>query len=128
MIGLIFSMSICLFSSISLVNSITQVALDNTLTSLSYSLPKQWVVEEVEGSTFPMYDTVKVEESTIKHFKFNLKHYLNAIKVGFYYYDSSTLEEMKSRYVTGVRISLKAKISLNKNYYKAMNYTITKKG
>lgn len=127
MIGLIFSMSICLFSSISLVNSITNLALDNTFTSLSYSLPKQWVIEDVEGEEGPRYDVSKVEISTINHFKNNLKNYLKSFKVGFYYFDSSTLEELQSRYVTGVRISLKAKISLNKTYDKAMTYTIIKK-
>jgi len=127
MIALIFSMSLCLCSSISLINSITQAALDNTLTSLSYSLPKLWVVEEVEGKETPMYDTYKVEETSIKHFKNNLKFYLNNFKVGFYYFDSSTLQEMKSQYVTGVRISLKANISLTKTYDKAMTYTIIKK-
>jgi len=127
MIALIFSMSLCLCSSISLINSITSVALDNTFTSLSYCLPKQWVIEDVEGEKTPMYDTYKVEESTIKHLKSNLKFYLDSIKVGFYYFDSSTLEEMKSRYVSGVRISLKADISLTKKYDKAMTYTVIKK-
>lgn len=127
MIALIFSMSICLFSSISLINSITQVALDNTFTSLSYSLPRHWVIEEVEGYSSPMYDTYIVEDTTIKHFKSNLKFYLSNIKVGFYYFDSSTLQETKDRYSSGVRISLKADITLNKKYSKAMTFTIIKK-
>jgi len=127
MIGLIFSMSICLLSSISLVNSVTQVALDNTFSSLCYSLPRHWIIEDVEGYDSPVYDVNKVEDMSIKHLRNNLKFYLDNIKVGFYYFDSSTLEEIKSQYVTGVRISLNAKISLNKNYSKAMSFTIIKK-
>lgn len=126
MIALIFSMSLLLSSSVSLIYFTTYTAIDNTFTSLSYSLPNEWIILEPEGSKKPMYDRVKVENTTIDHLKRNLNFYLDDIHVGFYYFDSETLKELSTRYVSGVRISIKAQITLFKTYSKAMTYTIFK--
>lgn len=127
MIAIIFCISILLFSSVSLVSSTRYSAIDNTFISLNYSLPNTWVELEPEGYSQPMYDRDKVESTTISYVKNNLKSHFESVKVGFYYFDSETLKELDTRYITGVRISLKADITPFRKYSRAMSYSIIKK-
>lgn len=100
---------------------------DNTFSSLDYSLPKNWIVlDEKEPLESPMFDTIKVEESTIQHVKNNLKNHLEKITLGFFYFNEETLIESKDRYVSGVRVSFKCSIPFSKSYYKAVDYVVSK--
>lgn len=126
MILMIFAMSIISLSSIALFSTTTYQSIDSAFTSLNYSLPDLWIVTDIEEPLpTPVYDTVKVEETSIAHLKNNLAHYVSKFQLGFYYFDSKTKEEMKDRYVTGVRISLKAAVPFMSDYYKATTYEIT---
>ncbi len=127
MIAIIFCVSILLFSSMSLVSTTKYSAIDNTFVSLNYSLPNEWVELEPEGYSQPMYDRTKVESTTISHVKSNLKSHFENVQVGFYYFDSETLKELDTRYITGVRVSLKASITPFRKYSRAMSYSIVKK-
>lgn len=102
--------------------------LNKTFYSLDYSLPNLWVTLDAPGyKDRPMYDTLIVEDTTIRHFRNNLLAHFNSFKLGFFYFDSKSLEEMKGQYVTGVRISLSASIPFSKDYYKATTYIIEQK-
>lgn len=125
MILMIFALFITLFSAGAFISSTTYQAYDNSFSALNYSLPDLWIVTDIEEPLEqPFYDTKKVETTTIDHFKGNLKHYVDHFKVGFYYFDSETLEESKEQYVTGVRISLRAEVPFSSDYYKASTYLI----
>ena len=125
MILMVFALVIASFSSVMIFSSTTYQAIDSAFTSLNYSLPDLWIVTDVkEPLPSPMYDTYKVEETSIKHLKDNLSHYADKFKIGFYYYDSKSKEEMKDRYVTGVRISLKVAVPFSNDYYKVTSYEI----
>ena len=88
MILLIFSLLVTSFSTVVLFSNSAYQSIDYAFTSLSYALPEEWIVTDVEGPLpSPMYEVSKVEETTINHLKDNLKHYVDSFKVGFYYYD-----------------------------------------
>lgn len=125
MILMIFALFIVSFSGVALFSTTTFQAIDNAFTSLNYSLPKSWIVTDIEGPLpTPMYDTIKVETTSIDHLKNNLSHYVDKFQVGFYYFDSKSKEEMSERYVTGVRISLRASVPFRSDYYKSTTYEI----
>ncbi|MCQ2792585.1 MAG: hypothetical protein MJ208_03585 [Bacilli bacterium] len=125
MILVIFSLFIISFSGIALFSSTTYQAVHNTFEAMTYSLPSIWQVTDViEPFAQPYYDTILVEETSLKHFKDNLSHYVKSFQVGFYYFDSSSLKESHERYVTGVRISLRAEIPFSSDYYRATTYEI----
>lgn len=126
MILMIFALFIISFSGIAMFSITTYQSIDSAFTSLNYSLPDSWVVTDLEEPLpSPMYDTVRVEETSIAHLKNNLGHYVNKFQIGFYYFDSKSKEEMKDRYVTGVRISLRAAVPFMQDYYKTTTYEIT---
>ncbi len=126
MILMIFSLFVISISSIALFSTTTYQAIDNAFTSLNYTLPDSWIVFDVEEKLdTPMYDTMLVESTSIQHLKNNLSHYLNKFNIGFYYFDAKSKEEMEDRYVTGVRISLRAKVPFSSDYYKTTTYQIT---
>lgn len=125
MILLIFSLFIISFSTVGLFSATTYQAINNSFDSLNYTLVNSWIVTDVvEKLEQPYYDTMRVESSTIEHFKNNLAHYVKSFKVGFYYFNSYTQEEMKERYVTGVRISLRAPVIFASDYYRVTTYEI----
>lgn len=125
MILMIFSLFIVSFSSFALFSTTTFRAIDNAFTSLNYTLPSSWIITDIEGPLpAPVYDTKIVEETSIKHLKNNLSHYVDKFQVGFYYFDSRSKEETTDRYVTGVRISLKAAVPFRNDYYKSTTYEI----
>lgn len=125
MILMLFALFIVSISSTGLLSTTTYQAIDNAFTSLNYSLPDSWIVTDVEGPLpTPMYDTYKVEETSINHLKNNLAHYVPSFKIGFYYFDSKSKEEVIDRYVTGVRISLRAPVPFSSDYYKTTTYEI----
>ena len=125
MIMMIFALFIISFSGVALFSITTYQSIDSAFTTLNYSLPDSWIVTDTEVPLpSPMYDTFKVEETSIKHLKDNLAHYVNKFKVGFYYFDAKSKEEMKERYVTGVRISLRADVPFFKQYYRTTTYEI----
>ncbi|MCQ2796486.1 MAG: hypothetical protein MJ213_04220 [Bacilli bacterium] len=125
MILMIFSLFIVSFSGVALFSTTALQAIDNAFTTLNYSLPPSWIVTDIEGPLpMPVYDTKIVEETSIKHLKSNLSNYVDKFQVGFYYFDSKSKEEMTDRYVTGVRISLKAKVPFRNDYYKSTTYEI----
>lgn len=125
MILMIFALFIISFSGIALFSTTTYQSIDSAFTSLNYSLPDSWIVTDIEEPLpSPMYDTVKVEETSIAHLKNNLAHYIDKFTLGFYYFDSKSKEEMQERYVTGVRISLRASVPFASDYYKTTTYEI----
>ena len=125
MIVILFALFIVSFSSVGLMSTTTYQAIDSAFTSLNYSLPNSWIVTDAEVPLpTPMYDTYKVEETSINHLKSNLAHYVDSFKVGFYYFDSKSKEQLVGRYVTGVRISLRVSIPFSSDYYKTTTYEI----
>ena len=125
MIFIIVSIFFLGFTSVIFYSSNAYNAFNNSFYALDYTLPNQWVVTDIEGKLEkPLYDTHLVEETSIQHFKNNLAGYVNKFEVGFYYFDSETLVESKERYVTGVRLSLKASVPFFDPYYKANVYLI----
>lgn len=125
MILMIFSLFIVSFSGVAIFSTTAFQAIDNAFTTLNYSLPPSWIITDIEGPLpTPVYDTKIVEETSIEHLKNNLSHYVDKFQVGFYYFDSKSKEEMSDRYVTGVRISLKAAVPFRNDYYKATTYEI----
>ena len=125
MIMIIFALFIISFSGVALFSTTTYQSIDSAFTSLNYSLPDSWIITDTDVPLpSPMYDTVKVEETSIEHLKNNLAHYVKNFKVGFYYFDAKSKEEMKDRYVTGVRISLRADVPFTKPYYRTTTYEI----
>lgn len=125
MIMMIFALFIISLSGVALFSSTTYQSIDSAFTSLNYSLPDSWIVTDTEVPLpSPMYDTIRVEETSIQHLKNNLAHYVNKFKVGFYYFDAKSKEEMKERYVTGVRISLRVDVPFTEPYYRTTTYEI----
>lgn len=125
MILMIFALFIVSFSGVALFSTTTYQSIDSAFTSLNYSLPDSWIVTDLEEPLpSPMYDTNRVEETSIAHLKNNLAHYVDKFQLGFYYFDSKSKEEMKDRYVTGVRISLRASVPFSPDYYKTTTYEI----
>ncbi|MCQ2753330.1 MAG: hypothetical protein MJ206_03715 [Bacilli bacterium] len=115
-----------LLGSVSLVSSTVYHSIDHAFTSLNYALPDLWVVTDVEGELeAPLYDTYLVETTSIQHLSHNLKGVIDRYQIGFYYFDAETMEEVEGRYVSGVRLSLRAAVPFTSDYYKAMNYLIT---
>lgn len=124
MMFLLVSISLIGISCITYFSTKNYEAYDHAFTTLNYSLPSLWIVTDVKSSKEPFYDTYLVEQTVLDHFKNNLSTYISTIKVGFFYFDSKTYLEDLNRYVTGVRISLNAKIPFKEEYYRAMTYTI----
>ncbi|MCQ2794750.1 MAG: hypothetical protein MJ214_00900 [Bacilli bacterium] len=125
MILMIFALFIISFSGVALFTTTTFQSIDNAFTTLNYSLPASWIVTDIEGPLpTPVYDTQIVEATSIEHLKNNLSHYVDKFQVGFYYFDSKSKEEMTDRYVTGVRISLRAAVPFANDYYKSTTYEI----
>lgn len=125
MILMIFALFIISFSGVALFTTTTFQSIDNAFTTLNYSLPASWIVTDIEGPLpTPVYDTQIVETTSIEHLKNNLSHYVDKFQVGFYYFDSKSKEEMTDRYVTGVRISLRAAVPFANDYYKSTTYEI----
>lgn len=125
MILMLLSLFVLSFTSFALYANTFYHGVDNTFTSINYSLPNLWVVTDIGGELDkPLYDTVLVEETVVNHLSNNLKRYIKHYQVGFYYFDSETLSESEERYVSGVRLSLRADIPFTSAYYKAMTYVI----
>jgi len=122
---LIFSATSLAF--ISFITTSNYASLNNTFESFNYTLSKQWVVTDIEGeSVNPIFDSKIVESTSIEHFKANLKGKVDSFKLGFYYFNEETLEETSNRYATGVRVSLKAKLMFNTEFYKASIFEVSK--
>ena len=129
MMIILISISFLSLSLFGITTSFSYHGLDNTLRSLSNTLSSSWIVTDVEGKgDEPYYDTVLVEETSLKYLKNNLSSYVNNFQVGFYYFDESTLEELTERYVTGVRVSLKAELKFSVQYKKAYSFVISHQG
>ncbi len=94
------------------------------MNDLSLTLPITWVVTDVMDDKRPYYDCELIKVSTINYLTNNLKHYVNHIRVGFYFFNSETDEESFYRYVSGVRISLNAKVPFSVDYYQALVFTL----
>lgn len=125
MMFMLLALAVLLFSGVSFSSSVIYHAIDNSVAAFDYSLPSLWVVTDVEEELpSPLYDTHLVEASAIQHFSTNLKGYVSSYQIGFYYFDQDTMLESEERYVSGVRVSLRAKVPFTADYYKAMSYVI----
>jgi len=127
MIIILFSLFPLLITYTFYISSHRFHILDNSVDSFNYSLPKRWIVlDTTEPLHQPMFDTKLVEETSISHFKNNLKNHLEKITLGFYYFSEETLLESKERYISGVRVSITCNLPFQKDYYKAFSYVVSK--
>lgn len=118
MITLLISSLFLIFSYSSYKYDVSCNALKNTMISLSYCYPNLWVKTVTQDKEIvPLFDVNLVEETTINHFKNNMKKYVDKLVFGFYYFDSSTLLEVVDPiYTSGVRIRVTISQAFNNSY------------
>lgn len=122
MIQVLISISMAVFSVLTLQVSLNLGSINRLFSSLSYGVvEKSIVVLSNNEDTKPYFDISVFKELVCQFLDQSLEKYTHDYSVSFYYYDVSTNEQSLAKYVDGAAINLKANIVGIVNY----NRTIT---